>query len=487
MNYLSFAFAFFVIILLLTYYILPKKARPYILLCGSLFFYGCFALEYMPFLLLTAVSSFFCAKAIGFVKQKKLLVFSCVAVNFAVWFVVKDLQWAFSLANRALSLIGGGFDLPILNILVPVGISYYTLQALGYVFDVYRGKSTAETNFFKYLLFLSYFPAIVQGPISRYDQLMPELNHTKTFCFDSVRDSLVLVLWGLVKKMVIADRLGIFVASVFRSYADLQGVILYLGAVGYAFQLYFDFSGCVDICRGVSGLFGIDLVNNFDRPYLARSVKDFWGRWHISLSSWLKDYVYIPLGGNRKGTLRKYLNLLITFIVSGLWHGAGTQFVLWGILHAMYQIVGQATQNIRRRASTLLGVQEGSFSQRLFQTLITFHLVTLAWIFFRSDGIGNGLRYISNMFATPCWSYLFNDDLFHFGVDAALFRLLVVHIVVIMMVDARTASQHHALTGLTRQHIIVRWAVYWILLFDIILFGVYGSGYSLGGFMYGGF
>ncbi len=487
MNYLSFTFAFFVLILLLAYYILPKKARPYVLLCGSLFFYCCFSLKYLPFLLFTAVSSFFCAKALGIVRRKKLLIFGCVAANFAVWFVVKDLQWAFHLADRALSVIGIDFSMPLLNILVPVGISYYTLQALGYVFDVYRGTTTAEKNFFKYLLFLSYFPAIVQGPISRYNRLMPELANTKPFCFDSVRGSLVLVLWGVVKKMVIADRLGIFVDNVFDDFWELQGIILYLGAVGYAFQLYFDFSGCVDICRGVSGMFGIDLANNFDRPYLARSVKDFWGRWHISLSSWLKDYVYIPLGGNRKGTLRKYANLLITFLVSGLWHGAGLQFVLWGALHAMYQIIGQATQNIRRKASNLLGVREGSFSQRLFQTLITFHLVTLAWIFFRSDGIGNGLRYISNMFATPCWSYLFNDDLFHFGVDVVHFRLLVVHIAVTLYIDAHTASQHHALTGLTRQHILVRWVVYWILLLDIILLGVYGSGYDLGGFMYGGF
>ena len=486
MNYLSFTFAFFVLAMLLVYYALPKKTRPYILLCGSLFFYGCFGLAYMPFLLFTALTSFFCARALGAVRRKKLLIFGCVTVNFGIWFCIKDLQWVFHMGSMALSVLGHSFEPPMLNILVPVGISYYTLQAFGYLFDVHSGKIVPEKNFVKYLLFLSYFPAIVQGPISRYDRLMPQLTNTNRFCFDTSRDSLVLVLWGVVKKMVLADRLAIFVNAVFAQFAELQGVILYLGAVGYAFQLYFDFSGCVDICRGVSGLFGIELANNFNRPYLARSVKDFWGRWHMSLSSWLKDYVYIPLGGNRKGTLRKYGNLLITFLVSGLWHGAGMEFLAWGLLHALYQIIGQATQNIRQKANRLLGIQKDSLSQRIFQTLITFHLVTLAWIFFRSEGTVEACLYIGNMFSAPKWGALF-DGMYTFGVDEPFFRLLLVHIVAIGFIDARTPSQAHALTGLTRQHIVLRWVVYLVLLFDIVLFGVYGSGYDLSGFMYGGF
>lgn len=487
MNYLSFTFAFFVLILLVIYYVLPKKVRPYVLLCGSLFFYSCFGLAYMPFLLFTALSSFFCAIALNRVRYKKLLVFGCVAVNFAVWFCIKDLQWMFHIGTIILSALGCSVNAPILNILVPVGISYYTLQAFGYLFDVHSGKITPEKNFFKYLLFLSYFPAIVQGPISRYDRLMPALTNEKCFCFDSVRDKLVLVLWGVMKKMVIADRLGIFVNAIFGQFTELQGVILYLGAVGYSFQLYFDFSGCVDICRGVSSMFGVDLINNFNRPYLARSVKEFWGKWHISLSSWLKDYVYIPLGGNRKGTLHKYANLLITFLVSGLWHGAGMQFLLWGALHALYQVIGQATQNIRQKANDLLGIRKDSLSQRIFQTLITFHLVTLAWIYFRSGGIAYGNMYIGNMFAAPNWSILFNESLYAFGLDAHYLRLLLVHIAAIAVIDTRTKSQEHALTGLTGQHLLVRWVVYWILLFDIVLFGVYGSGYDLSRFMYGGF
>lgn len=487
MNYLSFTFAFFVLILLVLYYALPKKARPYILLCGSLFFYGYFALQYMPFLLFTALSSFFAAKCINKVQHQKLLLWSCIIINFVVWFCTKDLQWMFYLAKTLLSKFGISYEVPILNILVPVGISYYTLQAYGYLIDVYRNKTQPEKNFFKYLLFLSYFPTIVQGPISRYDKLMPQLLNDKKFSYDKAKENFLLILIGLVKKMVIADGLSIFVNYYFAQHAEWYGAILYLSAVGYAFQLYFDFSGCVDICRGVSGLFNIDLVANFNRPYLARSIKDFWGRWHISLSSWLKDYVYIPLGGNRKGTGRKYLNLLLTFLVSGIWHGAGMQFILWGALHALYQIIGQATQNIRGKVNTFLSIRENSFSQRFFQTIITFNLVTFAWIFFRSGSIAEAFVYIGNMFVAPNWHILFNGRMYDCGLTAPQFQLIVLQIVGILMLESRTSGQASAVQSISRQHLIVRWLVYWALIFDVILLGAYGSGYSLSGFMYGGF
>lgn len=487
MNYLSLAFAGFVLAMLSLYYLLPKKVRPYVLLCGSLFFYGCFALAYIPFLLFVAVSSFFCAAAMARSQQKKWLLIGCIVANFLVWFCVKDLQWLLHLGYPLSGKLGFVLGEPAISIIVPVGISYYTLMAIGYLADVYTGKHPPERNFFKYLLFLSYFPGIVQGPISRYHRLMPQLLNTENYRFDTLRDGLLLVLVGIMKKMVIADRLGIFVNACFSQYRDLAGIVLYLGAVCYSFQLYFDFSGCVDLCRGVSGMFGIQLTQNFDRPYLARSVKEFWGKWHMSLSSWLKDYVYIPLGGNRKGSARKYINLLITFLVSGLWHGAGVHFLLWGALHALYQIVGQATQRIRGWIRGFLRVEENSLSHRIFQTVITFHLVTLAWIFFRSESIGAAFAYLGSLFSTPNWGTLFDGSLNTYGVTAAGWQVLVINLFAVMLLECRSDSQVAVLQGLTRQHLVIRWIVYWLLLFDVILFGVYGSGYSVAGFMYGGF
>lgn len=344
-----------------------------------------------------------------------------------------------------------------------------------------------EKNFLKYLLFLSWFPTIVQGPISRYDRLMPQLINEKKFCFENMRDHLLLILIGLVKKMVIADRLGIFVNTVFGGYEELKGVILYLGAVGYAIQLYTDFSGCVDICRGVSGLFGVELTHNFNRPYVARSIKEFWAKWHMSLSSWLKDYVYIPLGGNRQGTARKYLNLLITFLVSGLWHGAGFNFFLWGAMHAVYQILGQMTEGLRGKVKTFIGIESGSVSERVYQTVITFNLVTLAWIVFRAGGLMTGIYYIRNMLAEPAWWVLFDGSLFDFGLSQNYISLLVTHIAVLAVVELCTKRQEDVISGITRLHVGVRWVIYLLLIFDVLLFGVYGSGYDAASFLYGNF
>ncbi len=486
MSYLSLTFAAFVAVMLVLYYLLPMKLRPWILLAGSLFFYGCFDLRYMIFLLVAAASTFLCARFLPRLKKKGFWIGGCIVLNAAIWFAIKELPWLLLTADRLFQKVGLP-SLPVLSWLVPVGLSYFTLQAIGYLVDVYKGRIQAETNFFRYLLFLSWFPAIVQGPISRYEQLMPQLQNNKKFSFDTTRSNLLLILFGLVKKMVIADRLGIFVNACFGKFTELHGAILYLAAVGYAIQLYTDFSGCVDLCRGVSGLFGVDLVRNFDRPYLALSIKDFWGKWHISLSNWLKNFIYIPLGGNRKGTGRKYLNIFITFMVSGLWHGAGFNFFLWGALHAIYQIVGQVTLPFRKKVKALIGVKEGSLSERIFQTVITFHLVTFAWIIFRAGGLMTGLSYIKNMFSSADLLVLLNGDLFKFGLSRNYIALLLVHIAVLFVVEVCTKSQQHLIKSVERRNLVLRWFVFLVLIFDILLFGVYGSGYNPSGFLYGGF
>ena len=487
MNYLSLSFVAFVLLTALLYYIVPTKWRGGILLLASLVFYGCFDIKYLTFLLFSALTTFLTARFLGAAKRKKLLVGGCIALNAAVWFVIKEVPWLLTTGNRLFAKLGVEFTAPSFKILVPVGISYFTLQAIAYLVDVAKEKIAPETNFGKYLLFLSWFPAIVQGPISRYDQLMPQLLNKEKLSFERTRSSLLLILFGLVKKMVIADRLGIFVNTVFSQYAELRGVILYLGAVGYAIQLYTDFSGCVDICRGVSGLFGVELVHNFNRPYFSLSIKEFWGKWHMSLSGWLKDYIYIPLGGNRKGTLRKYFNILATFLVSGLWHGAGFNFFLWGAMHAGFQIIGQATEKLRAKIKGWIGVEKGSLSERIYQTVITFNLVTLAWIVFRAGGLMTGLRYIWRMVSQSALWVLFDGSLFEFGLSQNYLIFLLIHICILFAVELCTKRQEDVVSGLTRQHLILRWSIYLLLIFDVLLFGVYGSGYNMAGFMYGGF
>ncbi len=488
MNYLSVPFFCFVAALLVLYYALPLKwnLRKLLLLSASLAFYLSFNIKYGIFLLFAAASTYGTALLLSRVRWKKTAFAACILANLGVWFVIKVLPWGLEIANKVFARFGTDFRID-LSLLVPVGISYFSLQAIAYLADVYKGKIEPEKNPLDYLLFLSYFPAIVQGPISRYEELSPRFKEKTPFSFDVFRKGLILILFGLVKKMVVADRLAIFVNAGFDGYESLGGTTLYFVAVGYAVQLYMDFSGCVDICRGVSLLFGIELKNNFNRPYLATSIRDFWGKWHMTLSRWLKDYVYIPLGGNRKGAFRKYLNLMITFLVSGLWHGAGFSFFFWGGLHAVYQIFGSVTEKVRTKFKKRIGVEPGSFFERFLQILITFNLVTFAWIFFRAPRLKVGAKYVLRMVCEPNPAAFFDGSLFTLGVTEAQFILLVFHLIAFFLVERMTKSQDCAVEGIVKQHLFVRWLIYLTLVFDVILFGTYGAGYDLGGFLYGGF
>lgn len=498
MSYLTLSYAAFVLILLVICRLLPARLRHRALLCGSVIFYACFGWQHLPFLLFAALSTYGAALRMETSRNKKRLLMAAIAANAAMWFVIKELPWTIFTLGRGLRVLGLSADIPMLKLIAPVGISYFTLQAIGYLTDVQRGRVEPERDFGRYLLFLSWFPAIVQGPISRYDELAPRLAAGKLPSYDEVRGNLLLILFGLIKKLVIADRLAVFADYCFGG-VELEGIILYLGAVAYSVQLYADFSGCVDICRGVSGLFGVELVQNFDRPYLAQSVKEFWARWHMSLSRWLKDYIYIPLGGNRKGTARKYLNLMLTFLVSGLWHGAGWNFFFWGALHATYQIAEQCTGGLCAKVKRALGITPGTFSDRLYRTVITFHLVAFAWIFFRAGGLMSGVDYVARMCSSLSPGLVVDAVLRGVNTESLKeiikgllpvgVRLVVmgVNLLVLLLAELRFRKQEDAVEGVLAQHLPIRWAVYLVLIFDVVFFGAYGSGYSMAGFLYGGF
>lgn len=463
---------------------MPLRLQNFLLLGTSLYFYACFDMAYVPFLIFVALSTFLVAKV---EKRKKLWLWIIISANVLLWFIIKFHYFIFAYLDQFLGIvklppIGDKF-----SILVPVGISYYILQAIAYVLDVHRNKIEPETKFWKYLLFLSYFPAIVQGPISRYDKLMPELTKSKKFNYDTFANNLLLVLLGLVKKMVIADRIAIYANYCFNNYDSLSGLTLYLGAIAYSLQLYTDFSGCVDICRGMSGMLGIELAENFNHPYMATSIKEFWGKWHISLSSWLKDYIYIPLGGNRNGALRKNFNLLATFTVSGIWHGFGMHYIVWGALQAIFQIISGYTINLRTTIKQWLKIEKGSLSERFYKHFITLHLILISWIFFRAENLTIAFRYICNMFTEWSILELMNNSLFGQGVNFFYFIVLFIHIAVLFMSEYY-ASKHKSMVLIIREsHIFIRWSIYFVLIYDLLLFGVYGSGYDTSGFLYGGF
>jgi D-alanyl-lipoteichoic acid acyltransferase DltB (MBOAT superfamily) len=321
--------------------------------------------------------------AIGFEKKtgrKKILLISCLVICFGILFIFKYANFISASINNLFTGLHIQMQIPFLNVLLPVGISFYTFQIVGYVIDVYKGNIRAEKNFYIYALFVSFFPQLVAGPIERAGNLLPQFHRVHRFDTSNLTKGLRLVLWGYFMKVVVSDRLSIYVESVYSNVPHHNGTSLLLATFFFAFQIYCDFGGYSNIAIGCAKIMGFDLMTNFRRPYLATSVVDFWRRWHISLSTWFKDYLYIPLGGNRCGKYRNYYNLLVTFIVSGIWHGANWTFIIWGALNGIFQVIEKMFAGTKKKSSKLI---------YLTNILITFVLVSMTWVFFRANSVAD--------------------------------------------------------------------------------------------------
>lgn len=357
----SFSFIFFMPFVVLIHFIVPRKWRYLWLFFASGIFYLSNDIRYIYGLLFCIATTY----AAGIFLEKtnkaprKFLLGLCLLANVSALLFYRQ------------SFLKPGFT--------PIGISFYTLQAMGYVIDVYRGQLTAERNPFRYAVFVSFFPTVLSGPIQRGSDLLRQLREGRDFDDAKARSGLYYLMWGYLLKIVMADTLGPMVNYAYNDYQTMPGAALLWATVLYAIQLYCDFSGYSALAIGAGRLLGFDLKPNFAQPYFASSIKDFWSRWHISLSSWLRDYVYIPLGGSRKGKPRKCFNLMATFFVSGLWHGSGIQFMVWGLLHGGYQVLGNLIPERRQKRTNLV--------RRIVGILVTFILVDFAWLFFRSDSL----------------------------------------------------------------------------------------------------
>lgn len=347
-----------------------------------------------------------------------------------------------------LSFCGVRFHLPGLNWAIPVGISFYTFQALGYLFDVYRGKTERERNFLDYALFVSFFPQTASGPISKASELLPQIKSIRPFRYGQAISGLRLLLWGMFLKVVIADRAGIYVDTVFDGYEKFSGLACVMASVLYSIQIYTDFAGYSLMAVGVGKLFGFDLVNNFQRPYFSASISEFWRRWHISLSRWLKDYVFIPLGGSKCSKARNYRNIVVTFLVSGIWHGANWTFIVWGLVHGTTQI-----------AEKILGWNKQSFcgSVRLIHIVMTFVTATMAWVVFRSASIPFAIDFMSH--------YLVMSGNHSAGGITVIYTIMgIVPLLVVEVLQEFFPARYTRLRGYTW----LRWSVY-VLLFSMIL------------------
>ena len=389
----SWQFAIFFPIVFALYWRLPHRFRIGLLLIASYYFYMSWSVKYVALILFTTgvsyLSALFIAKTHSLRAKKAILTVSLIAC-LGVLFVFKYFNFFTGAVADFLSLFTIRLHPMTLKLLLPVGISFYTFQTLGYVIDVYRGKTQPERNFWVYATFISFFPQLVAGPIERTNNLLPQIKAVHEFNYPQAVYGVKLMMWGFFKKLCVADVLAEYVDKVFAEVYSYQGFALALTVFFFTVQIYCDFSGYSDIARGCAKMLGIDLMENFKSPYFSASLREFWSRWHISLSTWFRDYVYIPLGGSRCGKFRHNMNLLVTFMISGLWHGANWTFLLWGMLHGLGQVVENALT--RRKTQELHGLKW------CLRVLVTFMFVMLGWVFFRAQSLSEAAYIVGHMF-----------------------------------------------------------------------------------------
>jgi len=405
-------------------------------------------------------------------------------LNLGILFYFKYVNFFLDTLGAAASLVGLTLNVPKFDILLPVGISFFTFQALSYTVDVYRGEIGAEKNFLRYALFVSFFPQLVAGPIERSKNLLQQLDTPKSFDFDRAREGFVLMLWGYFLKIVLADRIAIFVDTVYGDITAFPGWYLIAATVLFAVQIYCDFGGYSTIAMGAAKILGIELMENFDAPYLSTSVSQFWRRWHISLTSWFKDYLYIPLGGSRKGKLRKYINKMIVFLVSGLWHGALWTFVLWGAIHGFYQIFGGLTKPLREKALDVLRVNRQAASYKLFRMLITFLLVDLGWLFFRAEGLGTAAAMLKHIVTQLHPTDLVGQAFYTMGLDRQDIWALVLCTAVLILVDGLQYRGKDLKKWFASQNWLFRELALAAIILTIFIFGIWGNGFDASSFIY---
>ena len=485
----------FLPVVIVMYYIIPRKTKQIWLLIASYFFYMCWNARYALLILASTVITYLSGILIERIrndsldeeakrKKKKLVVAFSLIINLGILFVFKYLNFAVDTMTGLLALLGIQLTVPQFDIILPVGISFYTFQALSYTIDVYREETEAEKNFITYALYVSFFPQLVAGPIERSKNLIKQLAEPKKFKFESFRDGVLLMIWGFFLKIVIADRIGTFVDAVYGDYQKFGGYYLIIATILFAFQIYCDFAGYSYIAMGSAKTLGISLMDNFNAPYFATSVADFWRRWHISLSSWFRDYVYYPLGGNRRGPVRKQINKMIVFLLSGLWHGASLTYVVWGGINGLYQILGDALRPARDKFLKICGLHRNSIGHKFFQILLTFVLIDFSWIFFRARNITEAFEIIRSMMSANNPWILFDGSLYGCGLDLCDFWLMIVAMGVLLFVDCFKKR------GIVIRDIIVRQDAWFRILFvalailALLVFGKYGPYYDASKFIY---
>lgn len=472
----SYSFLVFFIVVTSLYYLLPFSKRWLLLLLSSCYFYMAFVPVYILILGFTIVVDYFAGiwieNAKG--KQRKLFLVLSLITNIGLLVLFKYFNFINFNLTFLLKGIGINNHFPYLSILLPIGLSFHTFQAMSYTIEMYRGNYPAEKHFGIYALYVMFYPQLVAGPIERPQNILYQFREKHYFNYYQVTSGLKLAAWGLFKKVVIADRLSIVVDSVYNHPQHYNSFSLILATVFFTFQIYCDFSGYADLAIGIARVMGFRLVINFNKPYQAKSLHEFWQRWNISLSTWFRDYLYIPMGGNRVPIPRWYFNLFFVFLVSGLWHGANWTYIIWGALHGFYLVFAIITKNFREKTNKLLLLDKIAF----LPTLTTFLLVSFAWIFFRANGVHTAL-YISQHIFTG-----FPDVIHRFANHLPVLQdyglnnkemVLSVALIVFLETVQYLQNKKNTLVDLSQKPILVRWSAYYILLIVIVVFGEFSQ------------
>ena len=389
--------------------------------------------------------------------NKKYIITAGALLTFLPLIIFKYYNFILSTFNDLFAFFGMNTGLQGLNWAIPIGLSFFTFQAVGYLWDVYYKKIEAERNILDYMLFVAFFPQIMSGPISKASSLLPQIKAERAFNYNSAVQGLKWLLWGFFLKTVMADRLGIYVDTVYGNFEHYNGVTCLFASILYSFQIYGDFAGYSLMAIGVGRLLGFDLINNFNRPYFSASITEFWRRWHISLSTWLKDYIYIPLGGSRCSKMRSYWNIVVTFLVSGIWHGANWTFIIWGLLHGVFQIIEKALDMQKCNSKGLV---------KIGRILFTFILVNFAWIFFRMPDFNSGIELFLRIFTSHDNSGLFIDFTTLIIGGPALFVVLIKEI---------CEEIKPGISLFNNKNTVIRWMSYIIVTVLIILLGVFDA------------
>lgn len=530
MLFTSYEFILFIVILFALYYILPKRFQWVLLLIASYVFYSFAGLGYLAYILTTTFSTYFVSRRIGLLhtvqsdylrenkaelsreerkaykaqmkKKQRMWLVICMVLNFGILAVIKYSDFTILNINSVFDLLNVDKNLPVLGFVLPLGISFYTFQTMGYIIDVYRDKYPYEKNIFRLALFISFFPQLIQGPISRFDDLKETLFNRHFFDTKAISFGLQRILWGFFKKLVVADRLLVAVGTIIRNPEEYQGVYVLVGMFFYAIQLYADFTGGIDIAIGVAELFGIRLKENFERPYFSKSITEYWRRWHITLGTWFREYMFFPISVSKSmlnlskksrkifgdyigKRLPVYIASIIVWFTTGIWHGAAWNFIVWGLLNCLVILVSQECIPLYQRFHKRFNVLD-TFWYRLFQIARTFWLMSFLRTLDCYRNVGTTFRMYGTIFTKWNWNELFNGGLLGLGLHISDYIVLILAVLFILYVSLSSRSVGFR-EQLVAKPLTTRYLTYFVLIISILIFGAYGVGYDSSQFIYSQF